>query len=99
MKYVYLENGVPLIADTFPKGKKTIGRASTMDIAQGIADKYVAEHENEFEPQTCSNCEECNYIGEGDSICDNDPTKVVISDWVPTEHFNWCKQSKTAQHS
>ncbi len=34
-------------------------------------------------PDTCPNCQ---YIGEGDSYCDV-IGEVVLSDWVPTEHF------------
>lgn len=34
-------------------------------------------------PDTCPNCQ---YIGEGDSICDI-TMNVVLEDWVPTEDF------------
>lgn len=39
---------------------------------------------------TCFGCKNCNYIGEGDSICDADPTRMVLSDWSPTGDFLWC---------
>ena len=34
-------------------------------------------------PDVCPNCQ---YIGEGDSWCDQ-IQKIVLSDWVPTEDF------------
>lgn len=37
-------------------------------------------------------CPDFCYIGDGDAICDKDPSKIVLSDWVPTEDFCWCKQ-------
>ena len=39
---------------------------------------------------TCFDCENCNYICEGDFICDADPTRMVLSEWGPTEDFFWC---------
>lgn len=40
--------------------------------------------------RNCYNCNHCQYIGEGDCICDmsND---IVIADWEPSEDFNSCK--------
>ena len=38
-------------------------------------------------------CEECSClipIGEGDHICDNDPTKMVLCEYEPTEDYGWC---------
>lgn len=34
-------------------------------------------------PDVCPNCQ---YIGEGDSLCDV-TGEIVLSDWVPTEKF------------
>lgn len=34
-------------------------------------------------PDVCPNCQ---YIGEGDSICD-ETMEIVLSDWQPTEAF------------
>ena len=31
-------------------------------------------------------CPCCQYIGEGDSYCD-EIGEIVLSDWEPTEHF------------
>lgn len=37
-------------------------------------------------------CEHCEYICEGDFICDKKVEPVmVICDWEPTEDFLWCK--------
>ena len=40
--------------------------------------------------RNCYNCNHCQYIGEGDYICDmsND---IVIADWQPSEDYNSCK--------
>jgi hypothetical protein len=39
--------------------------------------------------KNCFNCNNCEYIGEGDYICsmNND---IVIGEWQPTEDFNSC---------
>lgn len=31
-------------------------------------------------------CPHCQYIGEGDSWCD-EIHEIVLSDWEPTEHY------------
>lgn len=36
-------------------------------------------------------CPNFNYIGEGDAICDKDPTHLVMEDWTPTENFLRCQ--------
>lgn len=44
-------------------------------------------------------CDFCQYIGEGDFICDkyiDDPDRVVVvEDWSPTENFLQCKKEET----
>lgn len=35
-------------------------------------------------------CDCCQYIGEGDFICDKHQ-EVVVADWEPTENFLMCK--------
>lgn len=46
-------------------------------------------------PKHCEHCKNCQYIGEGDFICDkhiSGPDKaLVIEDWTPTENFLQCK--------
>lgn len=36
-------------------------------------------------------CEDCQYIGEGDFLCDR-YTEIVIADWAPTENFLMCEE-------
>lgn len=39
----------------------------------------------------CMNCENCIYIGEGDSICDAmDEPVLVFADWEPTDDYFCC---------
>lgn len=38
----------------------------------------------------CLECEDCLYIGDGDSIC-QDTSRLVLDDWAPTEHFGQCQ--------
>jgi hypothetical protein len=40
----------------------------------------------------CENCADCSYIGEGDFVCINDESKVVlvISSFVPTGDYMKC---------
>ena len=40
---------------------------------------------------SCLNCEECIYIGEGDYICGADYEHIVIADFEPTNDFNYCE--------
>lgn len=43
-------------------------------------------------------CDNCQYICEGDFICDRKPVPVmVVSDWEPTEDFLWCKRKGGAK--
>lgn len=42
--------------------------------------------------KNCYDCDHCQYIGEGDYICDVDITEavVVVEDWSPTEDYYYC---------
>jgi hypothetical protein len=40
----------------------------------------------------CHNCEAAVYIGEGDYICDGNPTTLIIADWIPTSDFAMCRR-------
>lgn len=42
----------------------------------------------------CEMCENCNPIGEGDHICDEDPTKMVLEDYAPADDYLWCQGKK-----
>lgn len=47
----------------------------------------------------CNECENCLYIGEGDSICELN-NEIVLEDWTPTDKFMWCqfKKGKGGKH-
>lgn len=50
---------------------------------------------NKKDKRTCDPgmCDNCNYIGEGDFICDRGPEPVLVMDeWEPTENFERCKR-------
>lgn len=43
-------------------------------------------------------CENCQYICEGDFICDRKLVPVmVVSDWEPTKDYAWCKRKGGAK--
>lgn len=43
--------------------------------------------------KTCSDCEDCLYIGDGDYVCTKtQPARHVLSDFgTPEEYYIWCK--------
>jgi len=45
--------------------------------------------------KTCdpSTCDYCQYIGEGDFLCDK-YLEVVVEDWEPNENFLMCAKNK-----
>ena len=47
----------------------------------------------ERKPRFCDPdaCDCCQYIGDGDFVCDKHQT-IVVSDWEPTEDFMICKR-------
>ena len=52
----------------------------------------MAKHKRQklCDPAICS-C--CQYVGEGDFLCDR-YMKIVVSDWVPTEDHLLCEHKK-----
>jgi hypothetical protein len=38
-------------------------------------------------------CDCCQYIGDGDFLCDDHQT-IVVSDWEPTEDYMICRRRK-----
>lgn len=48
--------------------------------------------------KTCdpSTCDYCQYIGEGDFLCDK-YINVVVEDWEPTENFQMCMKRRRAK--
>ncbi len=43
------------------------------------------------EIRTCSDCDHCLPIGEGDFICDEHPGSLVLEDYGPGEDFLICE--------
>lgn len=43
------------------------------------------------ESPLCENCQNFDPIGEGDHICDQEPTKMPVSEYEPTEDYLWCQ--------
>lgn len=44
---------------------------------------------------TCNGCSNCFYVCEGDFFCtrnDNKEPLIIISDWIPTKNYCWCKR-------
>ena len=40
--------------------------------------------------KNCSTCSKCISVGDGDHICEENPTLVVLEDYLPAEEFFWC---------
>ena len=40
-------------------------------------------------------CDCCQYIGEGDFLCDKH-MEIVVSDWTPTENYLMCQNRNNA---
>ena len=50
-------------------------------------------------PKECDKCIECQYIGDGDFICDkNEEPMIVKSKWLPTENYNNCKKAEKKKY-
>lgn len=37
-------------------------------------------------------CDSCQYIGDGDFLCDK-YQEIVVSDWEPTKYYHCCKKA------
>ena len=52
--------------------------------------KRKNKHQHQEKPRMCDPgmCDHCQYIGEGDFICDNAPEGpvLVVEDWMPNEN-------------
>ena len=40
--------------------------------------------------QCCETCANLLCVGEGDHICEEDPTKMPVSGYEPTDEYFWC---------
>lgn len=47
------------------------------------------ENNNE-NTKDCLNCKYCIPIGEGDHICEENPHKIVLNEYIPSDDYNWC---------
>lgn len=58
--------------------------------------KHKKAHDRSASRKFCDPgvCDYCQYIGEGDFLCDKH-MEIVVSDWTPTESYLMCQ----AQHS
>ena len=41
-------------------------------------------------PETCEQCENCVYIGEGDFICTLESPIIIMEDFCPNENYMYC---------
>ena len=49
----------------------------------------MSKSKKEF--RDCNNCAEKLYVGDGDNICGENPTMLVIEDFgCPAEDYLWC---------
>ena len=50
---------------------------------------------NRKRPSSCQNCDECQYIGEGNYACMKDVPKVMLTEFgVHTDDYMWCRSLK-----
>ena len=58
-----------------------------------MKNKRKKKSATESKPRFCDPgaCDCCQYIGDGDFLCDKHQT-IVVSDWDPTEDFMICKR-------
>ena len=59
--------------------------------------KNKKAHDNSKPTKFCDPgvCDCCQYIGEGDFLCDKD-MEIVVSDWTPTENYLMCQNRSKA---
>ena len=53
-------------------------------------DKMKVTSYKKATPKTCLECAKCLYIGEGDSVCEDD-YELILDDWTPTDNFCKCE--------
>ena len=51
--------------------------------------KRLVSKRNARKPD-CKNCANLIPIGEGDHICDAEPGRMPLSEYLPTEDYLWC---------
>lgn len=60
------------------------------DIISNAVDEMFENDEVEF--KCCGTCANCVPIGDGDHICIADEPILVMSDYEPTENYNYCNE-------
>ena len=52
-------------------------------------------YKNKGAINNCEQCDECQYIGEGDFVCMKYQfPSLVKTDWLPTDFYNNCKKCR-----
>ena len=51
--------------------------------------KRYKHHSNKEQVKCCFECANCQYIGEGDHICDVN-MEIIVCEWEPTDMFYHC---------
>ena len=59
--------------------------------------KHKKAHDRTKPKKVCDPgvCDCCQYIGEGDFLCDKH-MEIVVSDWIPTESYLMCQNQDKA---
>ena len=59
--------------------------------------KHKKAHDSSKPTKFCDPgvCDCCQYIGEGDFLCDKH-MEIVVSDWTPTEYYLMCQNQGKA---
>lgn len=59
--------------------------------------KHKKAHDRSVSKKFCDPgvCDRCQYIGEGDFLCDKH-MEIVVSDWTPTENYLMCQNRSKA---
>lgn len=81
------------VVDVETKHGTARAMVSTVDVPEAEITPFK-EKAKSIIGKTCLRCECCDNfdpIGEGDHICDEDPTKMPVADYTPTEDYFWCK--------
>lgn len=81
----------PLPAEKF---KKSTSQTVAMTEIDGMEQDAILSRGHASKPKKLCNpgvCDCCQYIGEGDFLCDRH-METVLSDWKPTENYLMCKK-------
>ena len=91
--YTPVEVDVGDVVDVETKHGKARAMVSRVDVPEEEIAAY-ADRAKSIIGKTELRCEYCDHftaIGQGDHICDEDPMKMPVSEYAPTEDYFWCK--------